>query len=84
MNETNLTEIFIDVTKNKYCKTINMKNNKVGKKIITNEDKLNYIKYFISTNLKKINLIQKIEEFELELSDESEDEIIMDNNLSIE
>jgi hypothetical protein len=61
-----------------------MKNTKVEKKIITNEDKLNYIKYFISTNLKKINLIQKIEEFELELSEESDDEIIIDNNLYIE
>jgi hypothetical protein len=62
-----------------------MKNTKVEKKIITNEDKLNYIKYFISTNLKKINLIQKIEEFELELelSEESEDEFI-DNNLDLE
>jgi|TARA_B110000285_G_C14819101_1_gene465624 hypothetical protein len=58
---------------------------KLDKKNITNEDKLNFIKYFISTNLKKINLIQRIEEFELELelevSDESDDELIMDTNL---
>ena len=40
---------------------------KLDKKNITNEDKLNFIKYFISTNLKKINLIQRIEEFQLEL-----------------
>ena len=64
----------------------NNNNTKVGKKNITNEDKLNYIKYFICTNLKKINLIQKIEEFELEqeFSEESEDEFIMDNNLDLE
>ena len=51
------------------------------KKNINNEDKLNYIKYFICTNLKKINLITKIEEFELELelSDNSDDDYITDN-----
>ena len=47
------------------------------KKIIINNDvKLNYIRHFICRNLKKINFIKKVEEFEIESSDESEDEFI--------
>ena len=50
-----------------------MKQQKVIK--ITNDVKLNYIRHFICRNLKKINYIKKIEEFEIETSD-SEDEFI--------
>ena len=51
---------------------------------ITNDDKLNYIRRFISVNLKKINLISKIEEFEIEYSDDSEDEFININEIENE
>ena len=47
------------------------------KKIIINNDvKLNYIRHFICRNLKKINFIKKVEEFEIESPDESEDEFV--------
>jgi len=39
---------------------------------ISNNIKLNYIRHFICRNIKKINLINKIEEFEIESSDESD------------
>ena len=55
------------------------------KKIIINTDvKLNYIRHFICINLKKINFIKKVEEFEIESSDESEDENINVSDLEIE
>ena len=55
------------------------------KKIIINTDvKLNYIRHFICRNLKKINFIKKVEEFEIESSDESEDENINVSDLEIE
>jgi|SaaInlStandDraft_1057018.scaffolds.fasta_scaffold664068_2 hypothetical protein len=47
------------------------------KKIIINNDiKINYIRHFICRNLKKINFIKKVEEFEIESPDESEDEFV--------
>lgn len=49
---------------------------KQKKVIINNDVKLNYIRHFICRNLKKINFIKKVEEFEIESSDESEDEFI--------
>jgi hypothetical protein len=49
---------------------------KQKKVIINNDVKLNYIRHFICRNLKKINYIKKVEEFEIESSDESEDEFI--------
>jgi hypothetical protein len=55
-----------------------MKQQKVIK--ITNDVKLNYIRHFICRNLKKINYITKIEEFEIESSD-SEDEFIIFSEL---
>ena len=56
------------------------------KKIIINNDvKLNYIRHFICRNLKKSNFIKKVEEFEIEYSDESdEDENINVSDLEIE
>lgn len=45
-------------------------------KQLTNDDKINYIRRFILYNLKKINLIPKIEEFEIDYSDDSDDEFI--------
>ena len=49
---------------------------KKKKVIINNDVKLNYIRHFICRNLKKINFIKKVEEFEIESSDESDDEFI--------
>ena len=43
---------------------------------INNDIKINYIRHFICRNLNKINFIKKVEEFEIESSDESEDEFI--------
>ena len=57
---------------------------KQKKVIINNDVKLNYIRHFICRNLKKINFIKKVEEFEIESSDESEDENINVSDLEIE
>jgi hypothetical protein len=43
---------------------------------INNDIKINYIRHFICRNLKKINYIKKVDEFEIESTDESEDEFI--------
>jgi hypothetical protein len=63
-----------------------MKSNKkkLPTKQITNDDKLNYIRRFICINLKKINLITKIEQFEIEYSDDSDDEFVNINNIENE
>ena len=53
-------------------------------KQITNDDKINYIKRFILDNLKKINLIPIIEPFEIEYSDDSDDEFIHINEIENE
>ena len=47
-----------------------------SKQTLTNE-KLNYIRHFICRNLKKINIIKKIEDLYIENSD-SEDEYTFD------
>ena len=49
---------------------------KQQKLIINNDVKLNYIRHFICRNLKKINFIKKVEEFEIESSVESDDEFV--------
>jgi len=49
---------------------------KQKKVIINNDIKINYIRHFICRNLKKINFIKKVEEFEIESPDESEDEFV--------
>jgi len=49
---------------------------KQKKVIINNDVKINYIRHFICRNLKKINFIKKVEEFEIESPDESEDEFV--------
>ena len=49
---------------------------KQKKEIINNDIKINYIRHFICRNLKKINFIKKVEEFEIESPDESEDEFV--------
>jgi hypothetical protein len=43
---------------------------------ITNDVKINYIRHFICRNLKKINFIKKVDDFDIESSDESDDEFI--------
>jgi hypothetical protein len=43
---------------------------------ITNDVKINYIKHFICRNLKKINYIRNVDKFEIEYTDESDDEFI--------
>ena len=53
-------------------------------KKITNTEKINYIRHFICRNLKKINFIPKIEEFELDYSDNSEDEFVTSNDIENE
>ena len=53
-----------------------------SKQTLTNE-KLNYIRHFICRNLKKINIIKKIEDLYIENSD-SEDEYITINELENE
>ena len=53
-------------------------------KKITNIEKINYIRHFICRNLKKINLIPKIEEFEIEYSDNSDDEFVTVNDIENE
>ena len=57
---------------------------KQKKVIINNDVKLNYIRHFICRNLKKINFIKKVEEFEIESSDESEDEFINASEIEYE
>ena len=49
-----------------------------------NAIKLNYIRHFICRNIKKINLVSKIEEFEFESSDESDYEYMDNENLVFE
>ena len=61
----------------------NKKNLKI-KQQITNDDKLNYISRFICINLKKINLITKIEQFEIEYSDDSDEEFVYINDIDNE
>ena len=51
---------------------------------ITNDVKLNYIRHFICRNLKKINYIKKVDEFEIESSDESDDEFINTTEIECE
>ena len=53
-------------------------------KQITNNDKINYIRRFICINLKKINLIPIIEQFEIEYSDDSDDEFVNINDIENE
>ena len=53
-------------------------------KKITNIEKINYIRHFICRYLKKINLIPKIEEFEIEYSDNSDDEFVTVNDIENE
>jgi hypothetical protein len=53
-------------------------------KQITNDDKINYIRRFICINLKKINLIPRIEQFEIEYSDDSDDEFVNINDIENE
>jgi hypothetical protein len=53
-------------------------------KQITNNDKINYITRFICINLKKINLIPIIEQFEIEYSDDSDDEFVNINDIENE
>jgi len=57
---------------------------KQKKVLINNDVKLNYIRHFICRNLKKINFIKKVEEFEIESSDESEDEFINASEIEYE
>ena len=52
--------------------------------IITNNEKINYIRHFICRNINKINFIKKIEPFEFELEYESEDEFITVTELESE
>ena len=52
--------------------------------IITNNEKLNYIRHFICRNLKLINYIKKIESFELDPEYESEEEFITVTELESE
>jgi hypothetical protein len=63
-----------------------MKSNKknLPSKQITNDDKINYIRRFICINLKKINLIPRIERFEIEYSDDSDDEFVNINDIENE
>ena len=53
-------------------------------KQITNDDKINYIRRLICINLKKINLIKIIEPFEIEYSDEEDDEFVNINDIENE
>lgn len=53
-------------------------------KQITDYDKINYIRRFILDNLRKINIIPKIEEFEIEYSNDSDDELININEIETE
>ena len=53
-------------------------------KQITNDDKINYIRRFICINLKKINLVHIIDEFNIEYSDNSDDEFININEIEYE
>ncbi len=53
-------------------------------KKITNMEKINYIRHFICRNLKKINYIKKVDEFEIESSDESDDEFINTTEIECE
>tara|TARA_B110001469_G_C9623917_1_gene311217 strand:- start:1252 stop:1449 length:198 start_codon:yes stop_codon:yes gene_type:complete len=49
-----------------------------------NAIKLNYIRHFICRNIKKINLVSKIDDFELESSDEIDYEYIDNEELDFE
>ena len=53
-----------------------------SKQNLTNE-KLNYIRHFIIRNLKKINIVKKVDELYIESSD-SENEFITVNDLENE
>ena len=53
-------------------------------KQITNDDKINYIRRLICINLKKINIIPRIEPFEIEYSDEEDDEFVNINDIENE
>mgnify|MGYP000917555862 CR=1 FL=1 len=64
------------VTKNKYSEYKQTENENIIK--------LNYIRHFICRNIKKINLVSKIEEFEFESSDESDYEYIDNEKLEFE
>ena len=51
---------------------------------LNNDVKLNYIRHFICRNIKKINFVNKIEDFEIDSSDESEYEYIDNEELYYE
>ena len=57
-----------------------MKSNKK----INNDDKINYIRRFILHNLRKINLVPIIEDFEIDYSNNSDDEFITINEIDNE
>jgi len=67
-------------------KSILIKNKYLEEKKRENENaiKLNYIRHFICRNIRKINLLNKIEEFEFESSDESDYEYIDNEELYFE
>jgi len=53
-------------------------------KKINNDDKINYIRRFILNNLRKINLVPIIEDFEIDYSNNSDDEFITINEIDNE
>ena len=53
-------------------------------KKINNDDKINYIRRFILHNLRKINLVPIIEDFEIDYSNNSDDEFITINEIDNE
>ena len=56
----------------------------MNNKNITNHEKINYIRHFICRNLKKINMVKKIDPFYVVNEYESDEEFITLNELEEE